>query len=127
MRYAERWEATWQRRPEARDLVFPSTVGGPMSRDNLSKRHFRPLAQKAGLPEEATLYTLRHTFATLWLESKEPVKVLQEILGHSRIGVTINVYAHVLPHIQEQAMGRFERRFQRPSGSSPESSSEPLQ
>jgi integrase len=127
MRYAERWEATWQRRPEAPDLVFPSTVGGPLSRDNLSKRHFRPLAHKAGLPEEATLYTLRHTFATLWLESKEPVKVLQEILGHFCIDVHRDVYAHVLPHIQEQAMGRFERRFQRPSGSSPESSSEPLQ
>jgi len=43
MRYAERWETTWQRRPEARDLlVFPSTVGGPMSRDNLSKRRFKP-------------------------------------------------------------------------------------
>ena len=127
MRYAERWETTWQRRPEARDLVFPSTVGGPMSWDNLSKRRFKPLARKAGLPEGSTLYTLRHTFATLWLESKEPVKVLQEILGHSRIDVTMNVYAHVLPHIQEQAMGRFERHFQGPHGSPSESSSEPLQ
>ena len=54
---------------------------------------------------------LRHTFATLWLESKEPVKVLQEILGHSRIDVTMNVYAHVLPHIQEEAMGRFAERL----------------
>jgi len=113
---ADRWEATWQKCPEARDLVFPSTVGGPMSRNNLARRHFKPLAERAGLLEDATLYTLRHTFATLWLESKEPVKVLQEILGHSRIDVTMNVCAHVLPHIQEEAMGRFAERLR---GTSP--------
>jgi integrase len=39
------------------------------------------------------------------------VRVLQEILGHSRIDVTMNVYAHVLPHIQEDAMGRFAERL----------------
>jgi integrase len=69
---ADRWEATWRERLETRDLVFPSKTGGPMSRENLAARYFRPLARKADLPEEATLYTLRHTFATLWLESREP-------------------------------------------------------
>jgi len=111
VRFADGWEATWRERPEARDLIFPSRVGGPMGRDNLAKRYFKPLARKARLPEGARLYTLHHTFATLWLESKEPIKVLQEILGHSRIDVTMNFYAHVLPHIQEDSMGRFERRF----------------
>lgn len=108
---AERWEETWAREPEARDLVFPPRTGGPMNRDNLRKRHFKPLARAAGLPEEATLYTLRHTFATLWLESGENPKALQEILGHSRIDVTLNVYSHVLPHIQQDAMNRFGQRF----------------
>ena len=89
---AERWEETWRENPKARDLVFPSRTGGPMNRDNLRKRYFKPLASDAGLPEEVTLYTLRHTFATLWLESGENPKVLQEILGHSRIDVTLNVY-----------------------------------
>ncbi len=58
-------------------------------------------------PGAATLYTLRHTFATLWLESDESLKILQEILGHSRIETTLNVYTNVLPHIQTAAMGRF--------------------
>jgi hypothetical protein len=53
----------------------------------------------------------RHTFTTLWLESGGNPKVLQEILGHSRIDVTLNVYSHVLPHIQHDAMDRFGRRF----------------
>ena len=108
---AEGWEETWRENPKARDLVFPSRTGGPMNRDNLRKRYFKPLARATGLPEEATLYTLRHTFATLWLESGENPKVLQEILGHSRIDVTLNVYSHVLPHIQHDAMSRFGRRF----------------
>jgi integrase len=115
VRYAERWGKTWQNNPKARDLVFPSETGGPMNRDNLLKRHFKPLARMAKLPKEATLYTLRHTFATLWLESGENPKVLQEILGHSRIDVTLNVYSHVLPHIQRDAMERFGQRFFGPS------------
>jgi len=111
MLYAELWEEIWRDSPKARDLVFPAKTGGPMNRDNLLKRHFKPLVRAAGLPREATLYTLRHTFATLWLESGENPKVLQEILGHSRIDVTLNIYSHVLPHIQKDAMDRFGRRF----------------
>lgn len=84
LRFVERWEETWREHPKAKDLIFPSETGGPMNRNNLHRRHFKPLARKAGLPEEARLYTLRHTFATLWMESNEPIKVLQEILGHSR-------------------------------------------
>ena len=113
VRLAGRWEETWREHPEARDLIFPSETGGPMNRNNLHRRHFKPLARKAGLPEEARLYTLRHTFATLWMEANEPVKVLQEILGHSRIDQTMNTYAHVMPHIQADAFGRFSKRFSR--------------
>jgi integrase len=90
---------------------LPFDRGWSDERNNLARRHFKPLAERAGLPKDATLYTLRHTFATLWLESREPVKILQEILGHSRIDVTMNVYVHVLPHIQEEAMDRFAERL----------------
>ena len=103
----------WRKHPEIRDLIFPSETGGPMNRKNLHRRHFRPLAEKAGLPKKARLYTLRHTFATLWMEFNEPVKILQEILGHHRIDQTMNTYAHVMPHIQADAFGRFSRRFSR--------------
>jgi hypothetical protein len=40
-----------------------------MNRNNLLRRCVKPLAQMAGLPKEARLYTLRLTFATLWMES----------------------------------------------------------
>lgn len=109
--YREIWEETWQKHPEVQDLIFPSENGTPMNRNNILRRHFRPLASRAGLPEKARLYTLRHTFATLWMESNEPVKVLQEILGHARIDQTMNTYAHVMPHIQADAFERFSKRF----------------
>jgi integrase len=46
LRFAERWEETWREHPETRDLIFPSETGGPMNRNNLLRRHFRPLAQR---------------------------------------------------------------------------------
>ena len=63
------------------------------------------------MPLDLGLYTLRHTFATLWLESGEHPKILQEILGHSRIHTTLDVYSHALPHMQREAMERFGARF----------------
>ncbi|HEX4991935.1 MAG TPA: tyrosine-type recombinase/integrase [Rubrobacteraceae bacterium] len=77
----------------------------------VSKRHYKPILKKAGLPLDLRLYALRHTFATLWLESGEHPKILQEILGHSRIHTTLDVYSHALPHMQREAMERFGARF----------------
>jgi hypothetical protein len=58
LRFAERWEETWRYHPETRDLmIFPSETGGPMNRNNLHRRQFRPLAEKAALPNEALVYT----------------------------------------------------------------------
>jgi integrase len=114
LRYAELWNAAWQAEPRHKDLVFPSLGGGPMDRDNLAARHFKPLLKRANLPD-IRLYDLRHTFATLWLESGEHPKILQEILGHSRISVTLDTYSHVIPHMQRDAMGRFGKMFAKPS------------
>lgn len=50
---------------------------------------------------------LRHPLARV----RRAAKVLQEILGHSRIETTLNVYTHVLPHTQTAVMDHFGRRF----------------
>jgi integrase len=95
---------------EDHGLVFPSSTGTPMSHNNLNRRHFKPLLKKASLPDIRP-YDLRHTFATLWLEAGEHPKILQEILGHSRIALTLDTYSHVAPHMQREAMRRFGERF----------------
>lgn len=99
---------------EDRGLVFPTTTGTVMRRANLTNRHFKPILAKAGLPKETRLYDLRHTFATLWVESGEPDKVLQGVLGHARISTTLDRYVHTSDRMTSEAMGRFGAGFKSP-------------
>jgi integrase len=96
------------------DLVFSSKTGSPMSWDNLVRRNLKPLMRKAGLPQTTRPYDLRHTFATLMLEQGENPKVVQEVLGHSRITHTMDTYSHVSPNIQKEAFGRLGKRLEGP-------------
>jgi integrase len=100
------WEAAWREEPKFRDLVFPSTAGTPILHGNLNRQHFKPLLRKAGLPDMRP-YDLRHSFATLWIESGEPAEVLQKVLGHSSIKLTIDTYSHLSPRFQRESFGRF--------------------
>lgn len=83
-------------------LVFAASNGGPIRRENLTKRHFKPLLKAAKLPD-IRLYDLRHCTATLLLAKGVNPKVVAERLGHSSITLTLDTYSHVLPDIQEQA------------------------
>lgn len=51
-------------------------------------------------------HDLRHSAATLLLSVGVHPKVVQEILGHSQISITMDVYSHVLPGMQQDAMSR---------------------
>jgi integrase len=84
------------------DLVFPNTVGKPIDGVNLLPRDFRPLLERAGLPR-MRFHDLRHTAATLLLGRGINPKVVSEMLGHSHVSVTLGIYSHVLPHMQQQA------------------------
>ena len=84
--------AFWQ----DRGLVFPSTVGTPLSGGNLT-RAFKATLKRAGLPEGTRFHDLRHTCATLLLRQGVNPKYVQELLGHADISLTLNVYSHVLP------------------------------
>ena len=55
---------------------------------------------------DLTIKGLRHTHATLLLESGAHAKVVQERLGHSNIATTMNIYSHVTPTMQENALQR---------------------
>jgi integrase len=64
------------------------------------------LLERVGLPRTFRFHDMRHTFATLMLTSKEHAKVVQEMLGHATISITLDTYSHVLPDMQEQAVDR---------------------
>ena len=69
---------------------------------NLLKHSFRPLLRTAGLPR-MRFHDLRHTAATLLLGRGINPKIVSEMLGHSQIGITLGLYSHVTPHMQQQA------------------------
>lgn len=67
----------------------------------MSKR-FRDTVATSQLPR-IRLHDLRHTYATLALQSGVHPKIVSERLGHSTIALTLDVYSHALPTLQEQA------------------------
>ncbi|OLC61706.1 MAG: hypothetical protein AUH89_02285 [Ktedonobacter sp. 13_1_40CM_4_52_4] len=83
-------------------LVFCTAVGTPLNPNKVLER-FKTLLKKAGLPH-IRFHDLRHSTASILLKMQTHPKVVQELLGHSRIAETLDIYSHVLPTIQEDAM-----------------------
>jgi integrase len=85
------------------DYVFCTSIGTHLNptRDILDQ--LKLLLKKAGLPN-IRFHDLRHSAATLLLSMGVHPKVVQEILGHSQISMTLDVYSHVLPSIQQDAI-----------------------
>lgn len=92
---------------EDQGLVFATNAGTPIQPENLVKRSFKPLLKKAGLPE-IRFHDLRHTCATLLLSRNVHPKIVQEMLGHATIAITLDTYSHVLPGIGDQAAKEME-------------------
>jgi integrase len=92
-----RADGSWQ----DRGLVFPNTLGGYADYTNLVPRHFKPLLRRAGLPD-IRFHDLRHTCATLMLAVGTNPKVVQETLGHANVSVTLDIYSHLLPNMQDE-------------------------
>lgn len=92
------------------DLVFCTEVGTPLSESNVRNRSFHPLLKKAGLPR-IRFHDLRHTCATLLLAQGVHPKLVQEQLGHSAIGMTLDTYSHVVPSMMDQVAGAMDSIF----------------
>jgi integrase len=84
-------------------LVFPNPEGGPMRPSTMSQ-HFERLASRVGLPKATRLHDLRHTTATLMFLNGTHPKVVQEVLGHSTISITLDLYTHFVPSLQRGAI-----------------------
>ncbi len=89
---------------EDHGLIFTSENGTPLNPGNLVKRSFKPLLKRAGLPE-IRFHDLRHTCATLLLGRGVHPKIVQELLGHATIAMTLDTYSHYLPSMGDQASG----------------------
>jgi integrase len=84
------------------DYVFSTSVGEHIHPGHDILEAFKRLLKDAGLPD-VRFHDLRHSSATMLLSMGVHPKVVQERLGHHDIGITMNIYSHVLPNMQEDA------------------------
>ena len=83
------------------DLVFSHPDGSPRDPSTLTLA-FRRLTRRVGL-DGVRLHDLRHTMASLYLEQGVNPKTVAERLGHASVTITLDLYSHCLPGVQEAA------------------------
>ena len=88
-------------------LVCMKNAGDPITPDTLTS-NFKNMIKRTGLPL-IRLHDLRHTHATQLLKAGVHPKIAQERLGHATIAVTLDLYSHVMPGMQEDAAMKVDR------------------
>ena len=84
--------------------------GMPLSANNIGQREFSKLVTAAQV-RPITFHGLRHTAATLMLKEGIPIKVVSERLGHKKVTITLEIYAHALPSMQREAATKLGALF----------------
>ncbi len=82
------------------DLVFANEKGKPVDPSTLT-HNFGRIVRRAGL--NARFHDLRHSYASLMLAAGVHPKIVSEALGHSTVAITLDIYSHVTPGLQEAA------------------------
>jgi integrase len=91
---------------QSEDLVCAREEGSIWKPDTFTA-DFARLAKRAGL-KGVRLHDLRHSHATQLLIQGIHPKVVSERLGHSTVGITLDIYSHVLPGLQEDAAKKLD-------------------
>jgi integrase len=91
------------------EIVFCNRYGGYIEVSNLHVA-FKRLLKSAGLPD-IRFHDLRHSVASILLSMEVHPKVVQELLGHSHISITIAIYSHLFPSMQRRAVGQLDDLF----------------
>ena len=69
----------------------------------MTKRRFKPALSRAGI-EAIRFHDLRHTYASLLLAKGAPMKYVQSQLGHASITMTMDLYTHLLPEVNDKCV-----------------------
>ena len=88
--------------------VLTGNATSPMEPRTLSNS-FKKTLRTCGV-REVNFHTLRHSFATRWIEFENDVKALSEILGHSSVNVTMNYYVHPSMESKRRRVAHFSKR-----------------
>ena len=90
---------------EIPEWVFCNREGNPADMHNVKNRVFFRCLEKAGL-RRIRFHDLRHTFASLLIQDGQSLKYVSDELGHSSIKMTADVYGHLVPGANRQAVNR---------------------
>ena len=90
------------------DYVFCTPLGTHLNPTRDALDLLKTFLKKAELPD-IRFHDLRHSAATLLLSLEVHPKVVQEILGHSQISMTLDIYSHVMPSMHQDAMNKLNR------------------
>jgi integrase len=81
-----------------------------MNARNVIARSFKPILLHAGLPD-IRLHDLRHTCATLMLCEGVHIELVQELLEHATVSISLGTYSHLGPGMGDEAAGAMQRIF----------------
>ncbi len=106
----ESWQG-WQTQAEMKtSLVFVRDDGKNITAAALYQR-YKHLAEKIGAPE-SRVHDLRHTYAVLSLQNGDPIKTVQDNLGHATAAFTLDVYGHTTDRMKQDSAARMQKYFE---------------
>ena len=91
------------------DFVF-TEADGSILRQRTFMDKYHAFLKRYGI-SDIRFHDLRHTFATLLFEEGESAKVIQELLGHSTIAITMDIYTHVSKKGKKKAVSKLDNLF----------------
>ena len=106
------------------NLIFCRVDGVPFYPGTLNFYLDKALT-KAGLPK-FRMHDIRHTFASLMVARGISVKIVQELMGHATVQMTLDTYTHVLPGMKADAVGQLQEFFSVDSTPSETEKSSPI-
>jgi len=97
-------------------LAFTIPGGGPINEDNLRNQPFARLVKLAGV-RAVRIHDLRHCYANTLLADGVPLKTVSELLGHSSVSITADIYGHLTLETKREAVNRLGSIFAAGGGS----------
>jgi integrase len=83
--------------------IFISEAGTPLIEGHWRERVFKKILEKAKI-REIRIHDLRHTYATQLIQDKQSLAYIRDQLGHSSISVTVDIYGHLVPGANQDAV-----------------------
>jgi len=90
------------------EWVFPNEEGRLLELSNIRRRVFKKVLERAGL-RRIRIHDLRHTYASRLIANGESLAYVRDQMGHSSIQVTVDIYGHLVPGSNRQAVERLDR------------------